>query len=108
VTSGAIIGKLARQGQFDGGMVGGAAGETAVEARPGNETGRTWHGTPRENSAGVRSAAVLAAELVHAAAGIDDLLLARVERVALGADLDLQIFAQGRARFEGVPAAAGH
>src|SRR4026209_1441874 len=53
-------------------------------------------------------AGVLLAELVDAAAGVDDLLLARIEGVAVRADLDLQVVAQGRARVEGVPAAAGH
>src|SRR6056297_972420 len=50
--------------------------------------------------------AVLAAELVDSTAGIDDLLLARVERVALGTDLDVQLFAQRGARLEGIAAAA--
>src|SRR5690606_27420087 len=56
----------------------------------------------------VRSAGVLAAELVHAAASVDDLLLARVERVALRAHFDLYILAHGGASLEGVAAAAGH
>ena len=53
-------------------------------------------------------AGVLLAELVDAAAGVDDLLLARIEGVAVRADFDLQIVTEGRARVEGVPAAAGH
>src|SRR6266508_1583259 len=48
-----------------------------------------------------------ALEPLHASAGVHELLLARVERVALGADLDVEI-ALGRARLEGVPARAGH
>ena len=55
-----------------------------------------------------RSASVLLAELVHPAARVDDLLLARVERMAVRADFDLQIMAEGRARNERVTAAAGH
>src|SRR5512138_2825878 len=51
---------------------------------------------------------VLLPELVDAAAGVDDLLLARIERMAVRADFDLQVVTEGRARVEGVPAAAGH
>src|SRR5262249_9106479 len=51
---------------------------------------------------------VLLAELLDAARGVDDLLLARVERGARGAHLDVQLLAQGRARGEGVPATADH
>ena len=53
-------------------------------------------------------AGVLLTEFVDAAAGVDDLLLARIERMAVRADFDLQIVPKGRARVEGVPAAAGH
>src|SRR6185312_14671579 len=49
---------------------------------------------------------VLLAELVDAAGGVHDLLLTRVEGVAVRADLDLQIMPQGRARLEGVAAGA--
>jgi hypothetical protein len=59
-------------------------------------------------TAGRASAGVLLAELVHATAGVDDLLLARVERMAVGADLDLQVMTQRGARNEGVTAAADH
>ena len=38
-----------------------------------------------------RGTRVLAAELVHASGGVDDLLLARVERMAVRAHLDLQV-----------------
>lgn len=54
-----------------------------------------------------RSASVLLAELVDAATGIDGLLLAGEERVAVRAHFDLQIVAQRRARQELVPTAAG-
>src|SRR5688572_32786217 len=53
-------------------------------------------------------ASVLLAELVHATAGIDDLLLARVERMAVGTDFDLQVMTQRGAGNEGVTAAADH
>ena len=45
-------------------------------------------------------------ELVGAAAGIQGLLLAGVERVALGAGFDLEVVAHGRAGLELVPAGA--
>ena len=50
---------------------------------------------------------VLLAEPIDATARVDDLLLARVERVAVGADFDLQVLAQRRTRLEHVAAAAG-
>ena len=59
---------------------------------------------PRLRSGGE---AVALAELVHATAAVDDLLLARIERVAAGTDLDLQVLAERRARLEGVAAGAG-
>src|SRR5882672_10764480 len=46
-------------------------------------------------------------EALDASAGIDQLLLARVERVARGADLDVQL-GLGGTRRERVPAAAVH
>src|SRR5262249_53765006 len=51
---------------------------------------------------------VLLAELVDAARRVDDLLLAREERMAVRAHVDLEVFAHGRTRLEGVAAAAGH
>src|SRR5579875_494564 len=51
---------------------------------------------------------VLLAELVHAPRGVDDLLLAGVERMAVRADLDVQVVAQRRPRLERVAAAADH
>src|SRR5688572_32624598 len=48
-----------------------------------------------------------ALEALDAAAGVHELLLARVEGVAVGADLHVQV-TLGRARLERVPARAGH
>ncbi len=50
---------------------------------------------------------VLFAELVYASAGIDDLLLARVKRVARGAHFNREIRAEGRACCELIPATTG-
>src|SRR5271165_5912655 len=51
---------------------------------------------------------VFLAELVDATAGVDDLLFARVERMAVGADFDLQIMSDRRTCLELVSAGAGH
>src|SRR6266852_808488 len=53
---------------------------------------------------------VFLAEFLHAACRIDDLLLARVERVAGRADFHVQILAQGRAGLESIspPADSGN
>ncbi len=56
--------------------------------------------TPRPGSAH----AVLAAELVDPTAGIDDLLLAGVERMAGGAHFDEEVLTERRARLEFVAA----
>src|SRR5262245_12480143 len=50
---------------------------------------------------------VLLAELVDAPRGIDDLLLAGIERMAVRAHLDLQIVPERRARLERVATRAG-
>jgi len=55
----------------------------------------------------ISASSVTTPELVDAAAGIHDLLLAGVERVAFGADLDGKILANGRTRFEARTATAG-
>jgi len=55
-----------------------------------------------------RGGGVLLAEFIDAAGGVDDLLLARVERVAARAHFDLQVVTQRRARGEAVPAGAGN
>jgi len=61
-----------------------------------------------EGSLARRSGSVLLAEFVHATRGIEDLLLARVERMAVRADFDLEIVSQSRARLERIPAGAGN
>src|SRR4051794_36905194 len=48
-----------------------------------------------------------ALEALHPAAGVHELLLARVERVAVRADLDVELGLR-RPRLEGVPARASH
>jgi len=53
---------------------------------------------------GLRGYRVFLAELVDAAAGVHNFLLAGIERVATGAHFDLQILADGRARLEFVAA----
>ena len=50
---------------------------------------------------------VLLAELVDPARGVEDLLLAGVERMAIRADFDRQVVSQSRPRLECVPARAG-
>ena len=51
---------------------------------------------------------VLATELVHPASGVNDLLLARVERVAGRTDFDQQVLTQRRAGREFVAATTGY
>jgi hypothetical protein len=54
-------------------------------------------------------ASVLLTEFFHASSGVNNLLLAGVERVASGADFHgKSIFAQGGACQEGIAAAAGN
>ena len=50
--------------------------------------------------------AVLLVELIHAAAGVNELLLAGVERVALGADLDGDVLLRGAGLVHGAAGAA--
>jgi hypothetical protein len=59
------------------------------------------------SSAG-RGGGVLLAELVHAAGGIDDLLLAGIEGMAVGADFNLKIVSQSRPRLERIAAGAAN
>src|SRR2546423_3786842 len=54
-------------------------------------------------AAGAAGARLAALKALHSAAGIDQLLAARVERVAVGADLDVEL-GLGRARGELVAA----
>src|SRR5210317_1941494 len=63
------------------------------------------HATGRLPGAGLKSAhSVLATEFVHATAGVDDLLLAGIKRVARGAHFDVEFLAERRARFKFVAA----
>src|SRR3984893_6607554 len=81
----------------------------AVDRLPGAEVprARPWQDRPRELLGAARGGGVLLAELVHAARGVDDLLLAGIERVAVRAHLDLQIVSERRTRLERVAARAG-
>ena len=54
------------------------------------------------------SSRVLLAELVDATSGVEDLLFARVERVAARTNFDREILPKGRAGRERVAAGAGH
>lgn len=47
------------------------------------------------------------AETFHPTAGVHDLLLARIERVTLGADVDVDVLAEGGTGLYHVPAATG-
>src|SRR5215467_7102633 len=69
-----------------------------------------WPGTLRRGCFGGlgRLPGVLLAEFLDPACGVDDLLLARVERVAGGAHFDVQFLAQRGTGRKGVPAAADH
>jgi hypothetical protein len=52
--------------------------------------------------------AVFLAEFLNATGGVDNLLLAGVERMTLRADFDVQVFGHGRVGLERVAAATGH
>ena len=89
-----------------------AGNEKGAEA----ETWRlSWTTEPRNGSAAAPTAlagrsgalGVLLAELVDATAGVHDLLLAGVERMAGRADFNLQVVTERRTRLEGIPAGAG-
>ena len=54
------------------------------------------------------SSRVLLAELVDATSGVEDLLFARVERVAARTNFDREILPEGRAGLDRVAAGAGH
>jgi hypothetical protein len=56
---------------------------------------------------GGRFLAIALVEAVDASSGIDQLLLARKERVASGTNFDVQVTFLGRARFERLAARAG-
>src|SRR5687768_9815449 len=74
---------------------------------PGLDAGEAGKLTAARRPDGLLQA-VLLAEAVDAAARVHDLLLARVERVAVRADFDLEVGAERRARLEGVATTAGH
>src|SRR5690606_39803306 len=84
------------------------------EARAGPSPARPAHynnaGRPRKRSGDeallARSKPVTAPKLVDSTAGIDDLLLTRVERMAGRAHLDVQVVRERRARLDDVAAAA--
>ena len=60
-----------------------------------------------ESSLARSRGSVLLAEFVDATGSVEDLLLARVERMAVRADFDLEVVSQSRPRLEGVPTGAG-
>jgi hypothetical protein len=65
----------------------------------------------RSSGGGLRvglALAVFLAEFLHATGGVHDLLLAGIERVAGGADFNVQWFHHRGTRSERIPAAAGH
>lgn len=49
---------------------------------------------------------VFLAEFVHASCGVHDFLLTRIERMAVGADFNLQVMPERRAGFECIAAGA--
>jgi hypothetical protein len=57
---------------------------------------------------GAASSRVLLTKLVHATCGVDHFLLTGVERMAVRANLNLQILSKSRAGLERVAARAGH
>jgi hypothetical protein len=61
-----------------------------------------------ESSLARRRGSVFLAEFVDATRGVEDLLLAGVERVAIRADFDRKVVSQSRPRLERIPAGAGH
>src|SRR5216684_9402336 len=68
---------------------------------------RACRGETAERSGFGSGRRVLLAELVHATAGIHNLLLAGIERMAVRTDLNLQILADGRAGGKSISARAG-
>jgi hypothetical protein len=77
-----------------------------VSMRRMPNTGREHDALSRDRRE--RLTPVFPAEPVDAPAGVENLLFAGVERVAGGADLDVQLFTECRSRREAVPAAAQH
>ena len=78
---------------------------SASDARTIPPRGQSRHPRARNNlekpaSLGFRRRRIFLAEFIDAAAGIHNFLLAGIERVAIGAHLDLQILAYGLASLE--------
>ena len=57
--------------------------------------------------AGATTVAEALTEPLHTTTGVDDLLLTRIERMTVGAYVNVDIFAQRRAHLYDVPTAAG-
>src|SRR6185312_673510 len=80
---------------------------------PADEAGQCCRGrgaarrvAPPRLLAGAGGGSVLLAELVYAAGSVDDLLLARIERMAARADFHLQVMSERGARLERIAAGA--
>src|SRR4051812_45190729 len=86
-----------------------AASRWTGRSRTGLLTSTTSAARPRTSGGSIAALALgrPALEALDAPAGVDKLLLARVERMAVGADLDVHV-ALGRAGDELVPARAAH
>src|SRR5688572_10533253 len=99
--------QAARQARvpFNGRMAVSASGPKG--AGPGLDAGNAGKLTAAWQPHGLLQAVFLA-EAVDAAARVHDLLLARVERVAVRADFDLEVGPERGTRLEGVATAAGH
>ena len=74
------------------------------DGAPRAEMGGVQRRPPAESTSLAAGGSVLLAELVHAAGGVHHLLLARVERMAVGANLDLEVLPEGGAGLERVAA----
>src|SRR5687768_2283716 len=81
--------------------------ENRCDARRARRCWRCSSPAPGERAEGLSGGfAVAAAELVDAAATVDDLLLTRVERMTRRADFDVKVLTQRRTRRELVAARA--
>src|SRR5688500_17427605 len=76
----------------------------APAIKKGTERGALWV----YESVQVLFRGVLLTEVLDATSGIDELLFAGIERMAAGADFDLQVVAYRGARLKGVAARAGN
>src|SRR5579862_69111 len=99
------------QGATSYSRVGRAGGESVAALRRGRRASRAHRVATildlRASLLRARRGRVLAAELVDAARGVDDLLLAGIERMAVRAHLHLEVVSERRARLERVTARAG-